>query len=198
MVSTDITQRYRVALEQLGSDLRNVQVRLRQEKTVTHTLRRFTTFGALTFIRNFIEEVLPDGPALCGPLRDVMVALDNIERGHQVDWLTNPVGGRPKGMAVDVGTLRGRYAALAELIFSQGKPLPEACKKVFRAIPNSSSVFAGTSNRSWRTIMRWREDCMGRIDANSAERVSYSATLALARGNPDAADEIQRALKNLK
>jgi hypothetical protein len=196
VLESDITERYRACLEQLGVNLRNVQARLEGEKRHTDQLRRFTNFGALTFIRDFIEEVFVDGQALCAPLRDVMTALDNIENGHHVGWLSNPVGGRPKGMAVDVGTLRGRCAALAELLFRQRKRLPEACKEVYRAIPHNSSVFAGTSNPGWRTIKRWRDDCMGGLDANSAERVSFNATLALVRNRPDAAGEIQRILKS--
>ena len=83
-------------------------------------------------------------------------ALKEVERGrgHTISWL-HKAGRRPP---VALNILRLRKLAseeMARLIREKGLTPQEAGRRVLRGIPKGSSLLAGVSNPTWKTVRRW-------------------------------------------
>ena len=169
------------ATRDLAARLRKIKVDYDEAATKDDTTPawrdRDAAFHSLQAVVDYINK-MPDWRGLDFALVRLLTALADIERGIQVNWLSAESQPARPELGLNLATVRGRLAAIMDLLMKAGHSREFAAKIVFQYLPSEAAALLGGADISWRTIARWRDEVTGHAK-ESAERKAYEEQLAL-------------------
>jgi hypothetical protein len=170
-----------------NADLEKLQKRLRAAyatyqtapKPRTDSIKRLAARQAIDATLKFIGSQPGWHKSDSEMLLRMTVALQNVENGHPVSWLSNKPSHRPPD-SINIRVLRARAGAAMELLMRPDQGIhrlgrEDAAKKIFKQIPRKSPLFKNTK-ANWETVARWRAE-ISISPPGSIERKAYDAFL---------------------
>jgi hypothetical protein len=161
---------------------------------------------ALQAVRDFVGFVHFDAHAALPPLRELIDALKELDRGRIPAILQKvPVAVRPRSSAWE--EIRDDAAAAAELLHRSGLKLPRACKRVADQLERAGLRLPGRDpSITGRTVRAWRRDLYNRgygtsrhADLLSSDSPENPIVTLIASGlaPPIVLDELARLARDL-
>ena len=147
---------------------------------------RISSQRALAAVVDFIDgDQGSNAENLSEPLVRLMTAVDYIERGGYVGWLTPGSPGRPP-LPTEIETMRPCIAAVIEWLMNVVQPPIErkpAAERVLRQLgqERASALLARTGRKNepvkWEEVARWREIVMRSSDSDGLFAYQYHLRL---------------------